>query len=320
MPSCKFVRTSLIAFKVSYRAEGILRMDGANTVFNEPEIYENITVIPFAGAMGAEIEGVDLANLEDATFDELYAAWLRHHVVVLRDQKITPEQQIEFAHRFGEIHHHPYMKGMDDYPDILEIVKEPDSSYTFGAAWHTDQMFNPQPAKATMLYAHETPSAGGDTMFANMHLAYDALSDGMKDMLSNVKTWCVGDRFKRGGGSKRADRYQGNAKMADKVRSPGNLQTESAHPLFRTHPETGRKALYMGSHVDTLHGFEEAEAEPILDYLREYSIRPEFTCRVNWKPGTITIWDNRSVQHYAIPDYNERRRMHRITICGDTPF
>jgi len=295
-------------------------MDGTSAVATGPESYDNITVIPFAGSMGAEIQGVDLANLDDATFDELHAAWLRHHVVVLRDQKITPEQQIAFAHRFGEIHHHPYMSGMPDYPDIFEIVKEPGDNYTFGSSWHTDQMFNPEPAKATMLYAHEVPSAGGDTMFANMHLAYDALSDGMKDMLADVKTWCVGDRFKKSGGGKRADRYKGNTVMAGKVRDPGNLVTECAHPLFRTHPETGRKALYMGGHVQTLEGFEEAEAEPILDFLREHSVRPEFTCRVSWKPGTLTLWDNRSVQHYAIPDYNERRRMHRITICGDTPF
>ena len=121
-------------------------MDGTNAVTTGPESYNIISVKPFAGAMGAEIEGVDLANLDDAIFDELYAAWLRHHVVVLRDQKITPDQQIAFAHRFGEIHHHPFMKGMEDYPDILEIVKEPESSYTFGSSWHTDQMFNPRPA------------------------------------------------------------------------------------------------------------------------------------------------------------------------------
>ncbi len=289
-------------------------MDGSTTT------YKHITVSPIAGSMGAEIQGVDLTALEDEVFDELYDAWLRHHVVVLRDQEITPDQQLAFALRFGEIHYHPYMKGMDDHPEILEISKEPGDQYTFGSSWHTDQMFNPQPAKATMLYAKETPSCGGDTIFANMHLAYDALSDGMQDMLADVKSWCSGDKFKQGGRSQRKDRYAGNAQMLAKLRDPGNLQTESAHPLFRTHPETGRKALYMGNHVKSLHEFDEAEAEPILDYLRAYSVRPEFTCRVGWRPGTLTIWDNRSVQHFAVADYNERRRMHRITIAGDTPF
>ena len=282
-------------------------LDIANT-------YRHISVHPIAGTMGAEIRGADLANLSDEVFAEIKSAWLECQVAVFRDQTITPEQQIALAHRFGEIHHHPFMKGMDDYPDILEIVKEPSDSYTFGAAWHTDQMFNPKPAMATMLYAHETPSAGGDTMFSNMYAAYDALSDGMKTMLADVKTWCVG--------SKQSDRarYSANPVMASKVRDPGDLQTESAHPLIRTHPETGRKALYIGGHVKRLDGFTEAESKPLVDYLMAHSIRPEFTCRVNWKPGTLTLWDNRCVQHYAVPDYNERRRMHRITIAGDEPF
>lgn len=277
--------------------------------------YQHITVHPIAGTMGAEIRGVDLANLSDEVFAELKAAWLEHQVVVLRDQDITPEQQLAFAHRFGDIHLHPFMNGMDDHPEILEIVKEATDTYTFGAAWHTDQMFNPKPAMATMLYAKETPSAGGDTMFANMYAAYDALSDGMKAMLKDVKTWCVGGKQ-----ANRASRYATNAAMASKVKDPGDLQTESAHPLFRTHPETGRIALYVGSHVQSLDGFTEAESRPLIDYLRAHSIRPEFTCRVNWKPGTLTLWDNRCVQHYAVPDYNERRRMHRITIAGDVPF
>lgn len=289
-------------------------MDGSTTA------YKHITAAPIAGSMGAEIGNVDLAALTDAVFEELYDAWLRFHVVVLRNQDITPDQQLVFALRFGEIHYHPYMKGMEDHPEILEIIKEPGDDYTFGATWHTDQMFNPQPAKATMLYAKETPSSGGDTIFANMHDAYDALSDGMKAMLADVKSWCSGNKFKRDGRPERKERYAGNKKMLAKLRDPGNLQTESAHPLFRTHPETGRMALYIGNHVKSLHEFDEAEAEPILDYLRAHSVRPEFTCRVNWQPGTLTIWDNRSVQHFAVADYAERRRMHRITIAGDTPF
>ena len=283
-------------------------------------VYNHIIVSPIAGSMGAEIQGADLANLEGEVFEELYDAWLRNHVIVLRDQDITPDQQLAFALRFGEIHYHPYMQGMDDNPEILEIVKDPGDQYTFGSSWHTDQMFNPQPAKATMLYAKETPCSGGDTNFANMHDAYDALSDGMKSMLADVKSWCSGDKFKQGGRPQRKDRYAGNAKMLAKLRDPGKLQTESAHPLFRTHPETGRKALYIGNHVKSLCEFDEAEAEPLLNYLRAHSVRPEFTCRVSWEPGTLTVWDNRSVQHFAIADYNERRRMHSITIAGDTPF
>jgi taurine dioxygenase len=156
--------------------------------------YRRIDVKPIAGALGAEIANVELAALDDETFKEIKAAWLAHLVVFFRDQSLTPEQQIAFARRFGEIHHHPFMKGMDEHPDILEIIKEEGDTRAFGEVWHTDQMFNPKPAKATILYAKETPNAGGDTLFTNMYLAYEALSDPMKEMLTGLKTWNVGDR------------------------------------------------------------------------------------------------------------------------------
>jgi taurine dioxygenase len=218
------------------------------------------------------------------------------------------------------------MKGMEEYPDILEITKEEGDTKAFGEVWHTDQMFNPKPAKATMLYAKETPDAGGDTMFTNMYLAYDTLSEPMKAMLKSIRTWNVGDRKKlqKGGAMgppARDGRYSGNEKMAAKVRDPGDLQTECAHPIVRTHPETGRKALYISSHTQTLDGFKEDEARPILDFLAEHAIQPEFTCRFRWEVGSLAIWDNRCTQHRALNDYpGKRRRMHRITIAGDSPF
>jgi taurine dioxygenase len=287
--------------------------------------YRRIEVRPIAGALGAEIGKVNLATLDDATFKEIKAAWLEHLVVFFRDQNITPEQQIAFAKRFGEIHHHPFMKGMDEYPDILEIIKEEGDTKAFGEVWHTDQMFNPKPAKATVLYAKETPDAGGDTLFANMYLAYETLSEPMKALLSGVKTWNVGDRKKLSQGDKmgftRDGRYAGNQKMAAKVRDPGDLQTEAAHPLVRTHPETGRKALYISNHTQTLDGFRDAEARPIIDFLRTHAVEPEFTCRFRWEVGSLAIWDNRCTQHRALNDYpGKRRRMHRITIAGDAPF
>jgi len=288
--------------------------------------YRRIEVKPIAGALGAEIGNIDLGNLDDETFGEIKTAWLDHLVVFFRHQNISPEQQITLAKRFGEIHHHPFMKGMDEYPDILEIIKEEGDTKAFGEVWHTDQMFNPKPAKATMLYAKETPDAGGDTMFANMYLAYETLSEPMKAMLKSIRTWNVGDRKKlqKGGAMgppARDGRYSGNEKMAAKVRDPGDLQTECAHPIVRTHPETGRKALYISSHTQTLDGFKEGEARPILDFLAEHAIQPEFTCRFRWDVGSLAIWDNRCTQHRALNDYpGKRRRMHRITIAGDAPF
>ena len=288
--------------------------------------YRRIEVKPIAGALGADIGNVDLGNLDDETFGEIKTAWLEHLVVFFHRQNISPEQQIALARRFGEIHHHPFMKGMDQYPDILEIIKEEGDTKAFGEVWHTDQMFNPKPAKATMLYAKETPDAGGDTMFANMYLAYETLSEAMKEMLKSIRTWNVGDRKKLQkngamGPPARDGRYSGNEKMAAKVRDPGELQTECAHPIVRTHPETGRKALYIGSHTQTLDGFTDGEARPILDFLAEHAIQPEFTCRFRWEVGSLAIWDNRCTQHRALNDYpGKRRRMHRITIAGDAPF
>jgi taurine dioxygenase len=287
--------------------------------------YRRIEVKPVAGALGAEIARVNLGRLDDETFEEIKRAWLEHLVVFFRDQNITPEQQLAFARRFGDIHHHPFMKGMDEYPDILEIIKEEGDTKAFGEVWHTDQMFNPKPAKATILYAKETPDAGGDTLFANMYMAYDTLSEPMKALLSGVKTWNVGDRKKLMDGEKagitREGRYAGNEKMSAKLRDPGDLVTEAAHPLVRTHPETGRKALYISNHTQTLQGFKGAEARPIIDFLRAHAVEPEFTCRFRWQVGSLAIWDNRCTQHRALNDYpGKRRRMHRITIAGDTPF
>jgi len=287
--------------------------------------YRRIEIAPIAGALGAEIGGVDLATLDDETFREIKAAWLKHLVVFFRDQVLTPEQQIGFARRFGAIHQHPFMQGMDEHPEILEIVKEEGDTKAFGEVWHTDQMFNPKPAKATILYAKETPDAGGDTLFANMYLAYDALSEPMQALLAGVKTWNVGDRKKLYQADKmgitRDGRYAGNDKMTAKLRDPGDLETEAAHPLVRTHPETGRKALYISNHTQTLEGFKGAEARPIIDFLRTHAVEPEFTCRFRWQVGSLAIWDNRCAQHRALNDYpGKRRRMHRITIAGDVPI
>jgi len=283
--------------------------------------FRRIALEPVSGNLGAIIKGVDLATLNDETFAEIHQAWLDYSVIFFREQKLSPLQQIDFAKRFGEIHFHPYMRGLDDHPEILEIIKEPGDDYTFGAVWHTDQMFNPEPAKATMLYAHEVPKSGGDTQFSNQYLAYETLSDPMKAVLENLKTFNVGDGFRRGVGKvNRKDRYASNPTMQAKIREPGNLPTESVHPLVRTHPETGRKSIYIGSHTQNLYGFNESEADTLIDFLRDHSTRPEFTCRFRWEVGSLALWDNRCVQHQALADYNERRRMHRITIAGDTPF
>ncbi|HEX2943225.1 MAG TPA: TauD/TfdA family dioxygenase [Rhodopila sp.] len=283
--------------------------------------YRHLDVQKIAGSLGAEVRGVDLSkDLPDEVMAEIRAALLDNLVIAIRDQDITPAQQLAFARRWGEIHLHPFMVGMEDYPEILAIIKRPTDKKNFGGSWHTDQMFAPNPAMGTMLYAKEVPSAGGDTIFTNQYLAYESLSDGMKALAQQLRTVCVGDNFKSANGESRQIRYA--RQMSEmKVKDPGDVQTTSVHPLVRTHPETGRKALYIGGHVQSFEGFTDEESQPLIDFFMKHSIRPEFTCRVRWERGTLTFWDNRCTQHFAVNDYPaETRIMHRITICGDAPF
>jgi taurine dioxygenase len=239
--------------------------------------YRHLTVQRFAGAGGADVTGVDLSQeVSDEVLAEIRAALLDNLVICIRDQHFTPAQQLAFARRWGGIHLHPFMQGMPDYPEILAIVKKPTDKKNFGGSWHTDQMFSPSPAMATMLYALEVPSAGGDTMFTNQYLAYEALSDGMKALAGQLRTVCVGDNFRQADGRSRKDRYS-DAMSDMKVKDPGNVQTTSVHPLVRTHPETGRKALYVGGHVQRFDGMTDEESIPLIDWFMKHSTRPEFT-------------------------------------------
>ncbi len=268
----------------------------------------SLEINPIAGALGAEIHGLDLADpLDDVTFQQIHQALLDYSVVFFRDQKITPEQQLAFAKHWGDIHFHPHIPGLEGTPEVFEIVKKEDDIHTLGGEWHTDQMFTPTPVRATMLYAKQVPPQGGDTLFANAYLAYETLSDGMKNMLAGLRTVNTYNMKK-----KRA--------AAMKVNDINEEASEVEHPLIRTHSETGRKALYLSYKGITtrIAGMTDAESEPILGYLRQHMTRPEFTCRFQWQEGSLGVWDNRCVQHLAVNDYNGYRRvMHRITINGE---
>lgn len=271
-----------------------------------------IEITPLAGAIGAEIRGIDVARLDDATFGEVHQALLDHGVIVIRDQDITPSEQVAFAKRWNGLHTHPYLKGIPEHPELIEIVKEPDEEGGFGAHWHTDQIFTPEPAMATMLYAKVVPPFGGDTLFASMTSAYDALSDGMKTMLRGVRTF---NRY-----NKTAKR---SGKMSGKVTDVDKPSDAAMHPIIRVHPETGLPSLYINDRENTprLDGMTEEESTPLMSYLLRHATRPEFTCRVRWEVGSLGIWDNRQVLHMALNDYpGYRRVMHRLTIKGDVPF
>ncbi len=272
--------------------------------------YNNFKIRPLAGAMGAEILDVDLKNINDATFEEIYKAFVDYQVIGILDQDLNSDEYLEFGRRWGKIHHYPYMKGLETHPEILEIVKTETDTYAFGNVWHSDGSFTEIPPKATMLYAQELPPAGGDTLFANMYQAYNTLSDQMKEVLGSLKGLYVGDQPLKLGN------FTGAKSMQQQ--DPGKTKVHSYHPIIRTHPDSEEKALYIGGHAVEIEGMTKEESTPILNYLKSHSTRPEFICRLKWSPGTIAIWDNRCTQHYAVDDYaGFRRRMHRITILGE---
>ena len=270
--------------------------------------FRYLDIKPIAGSLGAEIHGIDLNNLNAEIFDEIYRAFVDNQVIFLRDQHIDLDTYLAFAKRWGKIAIYPYMNGLETHPEILQILKSETDTYAFGNAWHTDSSFLPIPPKTTMLHAIELPPAGGDTMFASLYHAYDTLSDGMKSMLAPLRAVCVGDQPIH-----RFTEVQGMTQ-----RDPGEEKVRAIHPVVRTHPDTGRKALYVGHHMVHFEGMTREESAPLIDYLLAHATRPEFTCRFDWQPHSIAIWDNRCALHYAIDDYSgHRRRMNRIIIEGE---
>ena len=268
---------------------------------------------PVAGALGAEVSGLDLARpLDDATVAALRQAWLEHLVLFFRDQDLSPAQFLAFARRFGEPVEYPFVRGLDDYPEIIPVLKLEHERVNFGGVWHSDTAYLDVPPMASMLVAREIPPFGGDTLFANMYLAYDTLSDGMKRMLDGLVA--VNSSAKADASRTREDRMKDRAREAAR-------DYVAAHPVVRRHPETGRRALYVNvAHTVRFDGMTEEESAPLLAFLFQHQIRPEFTCRFRWRPGSIAFWDNRCAQHHAINDYRGHRRLlHRVTLAGDTP-
>jgi taurine dioxygenase len=274
-----------------------------------------IEVHRIAGALGAEISGVDLArDLDDATVAEIRRVWLDNCVAFFRNQDLPPARFLALAQRFGEPIEYPFLKGLDGFPEIITVAKLEHEKINFGGVWHSDTSYLDIPPMATMLIAREVPPVGGDTLFANQYLAYETLSDGMKRLLDGLVALNA---------SAKADVTR---TREDRVRDSKSPQARkdylAEHPAVRTHPETGRKALYVNvAHTVRFKDMSEEESAPILDFLFRHQIRPEFTCRFHWEPGSIAFWDNRCAQHNPVNDYHGYRRlMHRITLKGDKPF
>jgi taurine dioxygenase len=283
--------------------------------------YQSIELRPVAGSLGAEVAGVDLARpLSNSVAAEIRRAFTENLVLFFRDQNLSPEQHLTVSRLFGPLSRVPYVKHMADYPDIIAVLKEADERKisTFGNAWHSDFSFLPEPPLGSVLYAREVPSYGGDTLWSNMYEAYETLSDGMKRLLSGLRAMHSGRPYGVGGVPKDLK----TSRSIEMERNNPEADREFAHPVVRLHPESGRKALFVNAIYTTrFEDMTEAESRPLLDYLFEHCIRPEFTCRFRWAPGSLAIWDNRCTLHYAVNDYDgQRRLMHRTTIAGERPI
>ncbi|HZN27295.1 MAG TPA: TauD/TfdA family dioxygenase [Burkholderiales bacterium] len=281
--------------------------------------YRTLDVRPIAGALGAEIYGADLGDRDDSpVWNELRQAFLEYHVIAIRGQTLSPDDMMRVGGKFGDPCYYPFAQGIDGYPYITPVIKEPHDKHVFGEGWHTDTMYLDKPPRATLLYALETPPKGGDTLYVNTAAAYDALSDGMKRLLGCLVGVCSGGMKNRHAGG-RAARFSGVSVAAQNIDKADAY--ESKHPIVRTHPETGRKSLYVSSlHTIRFDGFTEEESKPLIDWLDDHCTRPEFSCRVRWEPGQLTIWDNRITLHNAVNDYpGVRREMRRLTVGPERP-
>jgi taurine dioxygenase len=273
-----------------------------------------LDIRPISGALGAEIHGVDLAGALDASaVAAIRQALLDHLVIFFRDQNLPPERFLAFARCFGEPMEYPLVKGIEGYPDIIRVAKLEHETVNFGGIWHSDTTYLETPPMGTLLVAREVPPFGGDTLFANMYLACETLSEGMKRLLEGLRS--VSSSVKADASKTREDRIKSDPTAQSR------REFLAEHPVLRTHPETGRKALYVNiAHTVRFAGMTEAESAPILGYLFQHQTRPEFTCRFVWRPGSLAFWDNRCVQHNPVNDYHGHRRiMHRITLAGDKP-
>ena len=279
--------------------------------------YRNIDVVPLSGACGAEIGGVDLSKMiSQSVFSEIRQALLEWHVVFFRDQCLSSEALKNFARGFGELELHTILKGLEGHPEILEVVTDAEDEHVYAEGWHADVTYQERPTMGAVLYAKEVPELGGDTLFSNQYMAYEALSFGMRRLLSGLNAvhsskYVYGDR-------------QSEMDLKDEYLQVSRTDAqgaESIHPVIRTHPETARQSLLVNDHYTIrFEGMTETESQPLLQYLLSHATRPEFTCRFRWERHSIAFWDNRCVLHNPIADYQGYRRlMHRVVIRGDIP-
>mgnify|MGYP001344039579 FL=1 len=268
-----------------------------------------------SGALGAEVSGMNLKDSSLENWEKINKLLLEHKVLFFRNQNITAEEQINLAKRFGPLERHVYVKGREEYPEIIRIIKKPDEKHQWGETWHTDVSYNPKPTKVIILRSIKIPPVGGDTMFSNMELAYETLDEELKEKIKDKKA--VHSSL---GAAAFVDAYKA-------MKGNGNLDEYSnLHSIVRTHPETGKKILYVNSmYTKRIVDMEEKESDEILKKLFLHQERLDFTCRFKWTENAVAIWDNRSTQHQGLTDFfpgrglGYERVMDRIAIEGDKP-
>ncbi len=269
-----------------------------------------LTIHPLPGPLGAELRGIDLSRpLTGSEVTAVREALLRFQVVFFREQELGKHELAAFARQFGITMPYPMVQGLPDEPHVIEVLKREDDAINFGGLWHTDTAYLEKPPMASLLYALEVPPAGGDTLFANGYEAFEGLSSTLQDILDGLRA---------------VNRSDGAAVTATRASSPGGPQAqayEAIHPVVRTHPETGRKSLYVNSaHSVRFEGMTAEESEPLLRWLFAHQTQAAFTCRFQWAPGSLAFWDNRCALHYPLNDYHgHRRSMLRVQLEGDRP-
>ncbi len=280
---------------------------------------ERFETLPLTGPLGTEIIGLDAAEPPDAeTVDALRRVLVDRAVVVLRDQKLRPETLLAFARQLGEPEVHPIANGMPEHPEIIRVLKPVGEHAFFGTSWHSDNSFFETPSSFTLLFAEEAPPVGGDTLFASMEAALDRLSPTLRAFLTPLRAVHSASRAYDPRTTGEA-KYRGETAIT--YRFSDAIYEEVEHPLVRTHPETHRQGLYVNPmFTQRIVGLNPGESDALLAFLYTHAVQPEFTCRVRWQPGTLVIWDNRSLQHYAIDDYAEYERLlYRVTLAGEHP-
>lgn len=279
-----------------------------------------LEVRPVAPACGADVRGVDLRSADDTTLDTLRRALAEYSVLFVRDQRLAPEEQVALTARLGPVLRVPFVQPLPEHPDVIGVLKEADERNisVFGGTWHSDFSFLDEPPSLTLLHAIELPDVGGDTVWSSQYAAYETLSTGLRRLLDgmrNVQTgWPHGTRGPGAGAAV--------SRSVVMTRNDPEADREVLHPCVRVHPETGRRALFVNPvYTDRFADMTAEESAGLLAYLFDHAVRPEFTCRLRWEPGTLAIWDNRCLLHLAINDYDgSRRLLHRTTVAGERPI